>query len=121
MLTAAHCVYSPTSNALLKAEDLTFRAGLRHGTSAAERQIAQIEAHPGYTPGQGSTAENIRHDVAYCGSKPRSRPICSIHLFSLMSGLPRGRSALCPTGVDARSCPPGRRCAACSIAIRAWC
>lgn len=64
VLTAAHCVYSPTSNALLTVEDLTFRAGLRHGTSAAERQIAQIEAHPGYTPGQGSTAENIRHDVA---------------------------------------------------------
>ncbi len=64
LLTAAHCVYSPTSNTPLKAEDLTFRAGLRNGTSAAERQIAQIEAHPGYTPGQGSTVENIRHDVA---------------------------------------------------------
>lgn len=64
VLTAAHCVYSPTSNAPLNAEDLTFRAGLRNGTSAAERPIAQIEAHPGYRPGRGSTVENIRHDVA---------------------------------------------------------
>ena len=64
VLTAAHCVYSPRSGKPLKAEDLTFRAGLRNGSTAAERQIAQIEAHTGYNPKQGSTVENIRHDVA---------------------------------------------------------
>lgn len=64
VLTAAHCVYSPQTNAPLRAEDLTFRAGLRNGAVAAERGIAQIEAHPGYDPGAGMSAQNVRHDVA---------------------------------------------------------
>ena len=64
VLTAAHCVYSSRTGALLKAEDLTFRAGLRNGQAAAERGILQIEAHPQYVPGNGMSAENIRHDVA---------------------------------------------------------
>lgn len=64
VLTAAHCVYSPETGALLDASDLTFKAGLRKGRIAAERGIAQIEAHPGYTPMGGPTLPNIRHDVA---------------------------------------------------------
>ncbi|WP_299502456.1 trypsin-like serine protease [uncultured Roseobacter sp.] len=64
VLTAAHCVYSSKTNQLLKAEDLTFRAGLRKGKSAAERKVAQIEAHPGYDPKQGVSAKNVRYDVA---------------------------------------------------------
>lgn len=64
ILTAAHCVYSAKTGTMLNPEDLTFRAGLRHGTTAAERKIAQIEAHAGYDPKAGTTAENIRHDVA---------------------------------------------------------
>ncbi|MBW4709482.1 trypsin-like serine protease [Roseobacter sp. YSTF-M11] len=64
VLTAAHCVYSSRTGNLLEADDLTFRAGLRHGTSAAERKVSQIEAHPGYDPARGVEAQNIRHDVA---------------------------------------------------------
>ncbi|WP_298921711.1 trypsin-like serine protease [uncultured Roseobacter sp.] len=64
VLTAAHCVYSSRTGELLKAEDLTFRAGLRNGATAAERKIAQIEAHPGYSPRGGVNQDNIRHDVA---------------------------------------------------------
>lgn len=64
VLTAAHCVYASDTGALLAASDLTFRAGLRNGTSAAERGIAQIEAHVGYDPTAGATAQNMRHDVA---------------------------------------------------------
>ncbi|WP_300033425.1 trypsin-like serine protease [uncultured Roseobacter sp.] len=64
VLTAAHCVYSPRTGEALKAEDLTFRAGLRNGQAAAERGITQIEAHKAYDPKDGLTASNIRHDVA---------------------------------------------------------
>lgn len=64
VLTAAHCVYSTDTDQLLRAEDLTFRAGLRNGSVAAERSVSQIEAHPGYDPAAGVTLENVRHDVA---------------------------------------------------------
>ena len=64
VLTAAHCVYSKRSGDLIPPENLTFRAGLRNGRVAAERNITQIEAHPNYTPSEGSVPRNIRHDVA---------------------------------------------------------
>lgn len=64
VLTAAHCVYDDQSGALMSAETLTFRAGLRNGEAAAARGVAQIEAHPGYNPRKGLDANNIRHDVA---------------------------------------------------------
>ena len=64
ILTAAHCVYAPDTNDLLDPQDLTFRAGLRKSVVAAERGIAQIEAHPGYIPNGEMTLDNIRHDVA---------------------------------------------------------
>ncbi|TMM52759.1 trypsin-like serine peptidase [Sulfitobacter sabulilitoris] len=64
VLTAAHCVYDPGAGTLLNAQDLTFRAGLRAQTVAAERKILQIAVHDGYRPDRGLTMENIRHDVA---------------------------------------------------------
>lgn len=64
VLTAAHCVFAPQTGEILATEDLTFRAGLRNGSVAAERAISQIEAHPRYRPGTGVSAENIRYDVA---------------------------------------------------------
>ncbi len=63
VLTAAHCVYG-YGGKMVTASDLTFRAGLRDGTSIAERQVARIAAHDGYDPGRPFGAENIRHDVA---------------------------------------------------------
>lgn len=62
VLTAAHCVYGQGGLALPEA--LLFRAGLTHGAAAAERQIAQIEAHHRYDPAAGRSLDNIRHDVA---------------------------------------------------------
>lgn len=64
ILTAAHCVYSADTKALVSLESLMFRSGLREETVAAERRIAQIEAHPGYDPSAELTLNNIRHDVA---------------------------------------------------------
>ena len=43
---------------------MTFRAGLRDGRVAAERRVVQIEAHAGYDPADGLTAESVRYDVA---------------------------------------------------------
>lgn len=64
VLTAAHCVYSSRTGALIKPQNLTFRAGLRQGQVAAQRPIVQIEAHPQYQPKKGTVPQNIRHDVA---------------------------------------------------------
>lgn len=64
VLTAAHCVYEKSSNRLLEAGQLIFRAGLRDGVSIAERPALQIAAHPGYAPGTPMSAKNVRHDVA---------------------------------------------------------
>ncbi len=64
VLTAAHCVYDNRAGHLHPADQVLFRAGLRDGQSIAERKGLQIVAHPGYTPGQGLTAQNARHDVA---------------------------------------------------------
>ena len=63
VLTAAHCVYDRELQAV-RAEDLTFRAGLRDGKTIAERKIARIAAHKGYDPQRAYGAENIRHDAA---------------------------------------------------------
>lgn len=64
VLTAAHCVYSKRSGKILRPDQFTFRAGLRNGRVAAERNITQIEAHPNYQPRRGTVPQNIRHDVA---------------------------------------------------------
>lgn len=64
VLTAAHCVYSSRTGQLISPEELTFRAGLRQGQVAAERQISQIETPDGYNPRAGSVPNNIRNDVA---------------------------------------------------------
>ena len=64
VLTAAHCVYDSRTRKPIAAAEMTFRAGLRNGHAAAARAVAQVEAHPGYTPGTGVSPENIRHDVA---------------------------------------------------------
>lgn len=63
VLTAAHCVYGDGAQAV-PAENLTFRAGLRDGTSIAESKVARVAAHRDYVPSRGYDADNIRHDAA---------------------------------------------------------
>ena len=63
VLTAAHCVYDRRNQAVDPAS-LTFRAGLRDGTSIAERSVARVVAHEGYDPNRPYGAENIRYDAA---------------------------------------------------------
>ena len=64
VLTAAHCVYDPRNGEPVKVEGLTFSAGMTNGVAVLERQVAQVEAHPGYRPGTRINEENVRHDVA---------------------------------------------------------
>lgn len=89
VLTAAHCVYDDAGNAV-KAEDLTFQAGLTHGRAAARRGVSQVEAHAGYDPKAPFGAENIRHDLA---------------LLRLAEPIPT--SQLDPFAVFAGNLPPG--------------
>lgn len=64
VLTAAHCVYDKSTKSAIKAETITFRAGLRDGEAVVERGVERIAAHPSYQVRDGVTPQNIRHDVA---------------------------------------------------------
>ena len=64
VLTAAHCVYDQSTNALREAGSLTFRAGWRDGKSIAERAVSRVAAHSQYDAAAGLSFENIRFDAA---------------------------------------------------------
>ena len=64
VLTAAHCVYDLRTGALTDTATMRFRAGLTRGAVAAERNVAQIVAHPGFVPTAGLNAQNVINDVA---------------------------------------------------------
>lgn len=88
VLTAAHCVYQ--NGQLVAAQDITFRAGLTNGDTAAKRTVSQIEAHVGYDPAAGFDGNNIRHDLALVRL---AEPIPSHQLapFRVFSGtMPKG-------------------------------
>lgn len=63
VLTAAHCVYDRQGQ-LHSPENMKFQAGLTNGKPAAQRVVAQIEAHAGYIPNTPLTLDTVRHDVA---------------------------------------------------------
>ncbi|NNE50881.1 MAG: trypsin-like serine protease [Sulfitobacter sp.] len=63
VLTAAHCVFDAQGKPL-KAETLTFNAGLTGGNAVARRSVVQIEVNPNYDPTTTISANNVRHDVA---------------------------------------------------------
>jgi protease YdgD len=64
VLTAAHCVYDRSTGARRDVTSMQFRSGLGDGASIADRDIAQVVAHPNYAPGRANGARNVRHDVA---------------------------------------------------------
>ena len=64
VLTAAHCVYDKSTGAAYLPKDFVFKAGLRDGKVAAERQIVAVAAHEGYQPTEPLSAKNFSHDVA---------------------------------------------------------
>ena len=64
VLTAAHCVYDRQTGAAHAASAFRFRAGLRDGAAIAERGVVAVVAHPGYTPTQKPTLDQVRVDAA---------------------------------------------------------
>lgn len=64
VLTAAHCVVDHRSDAVLPANAITFRAGLRDGVAIAERQVLQIAVPPDYRASQKMSRDNVKRDVA---------------------------------------------------------
>lgn len=63
VLTAAHCMTGARAGRSDVAA-LRFRAGLRDGVAVAERSVARAVIHPSYRPASGTSAGNVRYDVA---------------------------------------------------------
>lgn len=64
VLTAAHCVYSETTNKILPPESFRFLAGWRDGITAARRNVVRITAHRDYNPKREYGEKNIAADLA---------------------------------------------------------
>lgn len=64
VLTAAHCLFDPQTNAPVDPGSITFRAGLSGDFSVATGRVARAVAHPDYDPTGPTDADNIRHDLA---------------------------------------------------------
>jgi len=64
VLTAAHCVVDHSNDAVLPADAITFRAGLRDGVAIAERQVLQIAVPPDYRASLKMSQDNVKRDVA---------------------------------------------------------
>ncbi len=84
VLTAAHCVYDKSTGAAYLPKDFVFKAGLRDGKVAAERQIVAVAAHEGYQPTEPLSAKNVSHDFALFLVKSshtvfRNGPVCFTH------------------------------------------
>jgi len=64
VLTAAHCLFDPRSNAPIAPERIVFRAGLRDGVAIAERAGYRAVVHPRYDHRQPNGPDRVRHDLA---------------------------------------------------------
>ncbi|WP_224813582.1 serine protease [Hasllibacter sp. MH4015] len=64
VLTAAHCLYHPETDAAFVPDDLTFSAGLRNGRAAAVRGVRRTVVLPDYTPEIGEEMDMIGADLA---------------------------------------------------------
>ena len=90
VLTAAHCVYRKSDGEMVKPSGLTFQAGLTEGQAAAQRVVAQIEAHVGYKPADGYNFDNIRYDIALV-RLAEPIPTSELDPFAVFSGImPQG-------------------------------
>jgi protease YdgD len=64
VLTAAHCLFDPDTNAPQPVGDLVFRAGLGGAVAIAEARVLRAVAHPRFDPHAGMSEVYVRHDVA---------------------------------------------------------
>jgi len=59
VLTAAHCVVEEGTRAAVRAEHIRFKAGWAHGAAVADRAVAKVVAHPGYSVKGGHHGQDI--------------------------------------------------------------
>lgn len=64
VLTAAHCLYDPSTGARLALDDIEFQAGLRDGRAEAYRGIVRAAVHPGYGGRTDGSSAQVANDVA---------------------------------------------------------
>jgi V8-like Glu-specific endopeptidase len=64
VLTAAHCVHDPYTNARLNPADVTFAAGWRQGRASAHRKARRVVVHPTYVHNGKAEFENVGNDIA---------------------------------------------------------
>lgn len=64
VLTAAHCLYRPGTDALWPTDQIRFHAGLRDGRAVATRSASDAAAHTAFQPRAPLTQHNVTHDVA---------------------------------------------------------
>lgn len=64
VLTAAHCLYDPTTGRPLDLGRMSFLAGWRNGRAEAYRNIRRAVAHPGFVYDDRNRATRVSYDLA---------------------------------------------------------
>ena len=64
VLTAAHCMYHPTSGQQLDASRIHFLAGWRQGRAAAHRKARRVVVHKDYVHGKTAEMDRVASDIA---------------------------------------------------------
>lgn len=64
VLTAAHCLYDPKTNARLSHQDIEFQAGLRNGRAEAYRKVRNVHIHPLYQFEKSEVVARVPYDIA---------------------------------------------------------
>ena len=64
VLTAAHCMYDKRTGERVKAQNITFQAGLRGGRAAAERRARRVVIHKNYQYRSTRRLDRVAADIA---------------------------------------------------------
>jgi protease YdgD len=64
VLTAAHCLFDPTTGTPVPAEEMQFLAGWRNGRAAAYRLVRRAVPHPAFQYSGPANADRVRNDLA---------------------------------------------------------
>lgn len=64
VLTAAHCLFEPSTGQRVDFGSIEFLAGLRNGRAEAYRRVRRVVIHPSYRYEGDITAERVRNDLA---------------------------------------------------------